>query len=93
MIAAIWGYIKIGFMALANLRAIFSLVTGLISLVKGWLAKIETDKLKKKLDEAAEKIKKANEIVDDKERLDAKAKAACELEKLANPSSDCDRPR
>lgn len=47
----------------------------------------EVDKEKEKIDQAADVLKKANEITDDQERLKAKANAVCALD----PSCDASK--
>lgn len=74
------------------IKSIVSGIKAVIGWVQEWMA---ARALKKKQDEiqgAGDALKQANEVKDDTDRIKAKAAALCKLEKLANPSSDCDKP-
>lgn len=60
--------------------------------IRAWRLRKIAEEENKKVDEAAEKLTAANEIKDQETRLDAKAKAACEMEKLGRPDSTCGLP-
>jgi cell fate (sporulation/competence/biofilm development) regulator YmcA (YheA/YmcA/DUF963 family) len=54
-----------------------------------WVGIIEQNKESDRMKDAESKLDEANKIEDDSERLKAKAKAACEIEKTINPDSNC----
>lgn len=49
----------------------------------------EQKKESEQMQQAENKIDEANKIENDAERLKAKAEAACEIEKILNPDSNC----
>ena len=80
------------FTAIAQL---WSVIQGLGQLLRAfslWLAKREVEKRDANVKNAAQALKHANEVEDDIERLKAKSEAACRLERLSDPKSDCAAP-
>ncbi len=65
----------------------------LIALYQAWQKRQEEKKQQevREQQQAAESaLEQANQIKDDNERLEAKAEAACKLERSINPRADCD---
>lgn len=84
------GWLTSVFSAISSLKVI---ITSAISIWK-WLSDFWTKRSQKKvIDEAKEaeqKLRDANSIQDDEERMKRKVEAACELEKAINPDARCD---
>ena len=72
-------------------KAIFSIGATLMKWVYRQMIEKAIKQRQEEIDKAAERIKKAQEIKDDEARLNEKAAAMCEMEKLSDPDSDCDR--
>jgi len=72
------------------IKVVATAVSTLLKQVQDYLRKREAEKRAKAVKQAVEEIKKADEVMDDEQRLKAKADALCKLEKLTDPSSDCD---
>ena len=64
-------------------------VTGLIDQLTEYLKKRKSQKAKEKIDKASDKIDQVKESQPD--NLKAQADALCELEKVTNPNSNCDK--
>jgi type VI protein secretion system component VasK len=81
-----------GFMARLILPKLFEIGW---SVVEKWVEyrrlKADAQAKNEKTKEAAEELKAANEIKDQDGRLNAKADKLCKIEKINNPSSDCDQ--
>lgn len=84
-----WASIQAFFGALSAINAIISAIGALVTFLAAWWLKRQIVKKNEAVAAAAEKLKQADEVVDDSQRIKQKADAACELEKLANPGSDC----
>lgn len=74
---------------LSNLRAIFEGISAFYTWVKDWFAKREVEQKQEEIQKHADDLTKANEVENDQERVEKKVNAACELERLADPQSDC----
>lgn len=64
-------------------------VSYVFGVFQAWVERRRQAKELDRMKEAERKLKEANQIKDDEERLKRKAEAACELEKVLNPDSDC----
>lgn len=77
---------------LALIKEGLKAVVYLIRAVKKYLDDKRQKETQERLEKIKAKVKEAEKITDDTERIKAKAQAACELEKVFNPQSHCDKP-
>ena len=74
---------------LLGIKTLFEGVLSVFKYVQEARLKRSVEKKKVEIEQAAQDLKKANEVTDDDQRLKAKSEAACKLEKASNPDADC----
>lgn len=70
-------------------EVIFYVIGLIVSAIAAWWGLRQFQKKIAKAKEAEQKLKEANQIADDEERMRKKAEAACELERALNPDAEC----
>lgn len=70
-------------------KTVFSAGLELFGMIKDYFIKRDIEKRDEALDQASAKIDAAEAEPDDTKRIEDKADAVCEIEKIANPDSDC----